>query len=219
MYKAVIFDLDGTLLNTLDDLADSCNHVLASKGYKTYPVEQYKKFVGNGAAILMERIHPAGTSRRELDDSLAAFTAYYSAHKDIKTAPYPGIPELLEKLRAAGIRVCVLSNKPHEISREIVVQYFGSGTFAIIMGKSPDYPVKPDPTSCNIILSTLGLDKSEVRYVGDSNVDMQTARNAGLTKCGVCWGFRSEEELKAEGADYLAHTPDDILTLATGGAI
>ena len=107
MYKAVFFDLDGTLLNTLDDLADSCNHVLAAKGYQTYPVEQYKKFVGNGAAVLMTRIHPAGTSQNELDDSLAKFTAYYSAHKDIKTTPYPGIPELLKKLRSAGIHLCV----------------------------------------------------------------------------------------------------------------
>ena len=136
-----------------------------------------------------------------------------------QTAPYPGISELLNKLKAAGIHLCVLSNKPHEISCDIVRQYFGDDTFEIIMGKSQDYPVKPDPTSCNIILSQLNLEKNEVLYAGDSNVDMQTARNAGLTKCGVCWGFRSEEELKAEGADYRAHTPDDILTLATGGAI
>lgn len=219
MYKAVIFDLDGTLLNTLDDLADSCNYVLSAKGYPTYPVEQYRKFVGNGAAILMTRIHPAGTSQDELDDSLAKFTEYYSAHKDVKTAPYPGIPGLLQKLKAAGVHICVLSNKPHEISCEIVRQYFGSDTFDIIMGKSPDYPVKPDPTSCNIILSALKLDRNDVLYVGDSNVDMRTAKNAGLTKCGVCWGFRSEEELTSEGADYLAHTSDDIYLLATGDTL
>lgn len=219
MYKAVIFDLDGTLLNTLDDLADSCNYVLAAKGYPTYPVIQYRKFVGNGAAILMTRIHPAGTPQEELDDSLEKFTEYYSAHKDIKTAPYPGISELLNKLKAAGIHLCVLSNKPHEISCDIVRQYFGDDTFEIIMGKSPDYPVKPDPTSCNIILSQLNLEKNEVLYVGDSNVDMQTAKNAGLTKCGVCWGFRDEDELTAEGADYLAHTADDLFWLATGGTL
>ncbi len=219
MYKAVFFDLDGTLLNTLDDLADSCNHVLAAKGYQTYPVEQYQKFVGNGAAVLMTRIHPAGTSQNELDDSLAKFTAYYSAHKDIKTTPYPGIPELLKKLRSAGIHLCVLSNKPHEISVQIVRQYFGENTFDIIMGKSPDYPIKPDPTSCFYLMKKLGLEKNDVLYVGDSNVDMQTAKNAGLTKCGVCWGFRSEAELTAEGADYLAHTSDDIYNLATGGVL
>ena len=215
-FHAVIFDLDGTLLNTLDDLADSCNFVLARKGLPTFPVEQYRGFVGNGAAILMKRIHPKGTSQDELDDSLAQFTAYYSAHKDVKTAPYPGIPGLLQGLKAAGLRLCVLSNKPHEISVQIVRQYFGDGTFDIIMGKSPGYPVKPDPASCWLLLSELGLDRSEVLYVGDSNVDMQTARNAGLTKCGVCWGFRSEAELKAEGADYLAHTSDDIYKIATG---
>lgn len=216
-YKAVIFDLDGTLLNTLDDLADSCNYVLAQKGLLTYPVERYRSFVGNGAAILMKRIHPQGTSQEELDDSLAKFTEYYSAHKDIKTYPYPGIRELLKNLREAGIHLCVLSNKPHEISLEIIRQYFGDGTFDIIMGKSPDYPVKPDPTSCNIILKRLGLDRSAVLYVGDSNVDMQTAENAGLTKCGVCWGFRSEGELEAEGADHLAHSASDIYGIVTGG--
>ena len=216
MYKAVIFDLDGTLLNTLADLADSCNHVLAAKGYQVYPVEQYKKFVGNGAAILMTRIHPDGTPQAELDDSLAKFSDYYSAHKDIKTVPYKGIPELLSSLRQKGILLCVLSNKPHKISTQIVKQYFGENTFDMILGKSSDFPVKPDPTSCFFLLNQLGLTKKEVLYVGDSNVDMQTAHNAGLTKCGVCWGFRSEEELTAEGADYLAHTPDDIYNLATG---
>ncbi len=215
-YKAVIFDLDGTLLNTLDDLADSCNHILALKGLPTYPVSRYPAFVGNGAAILMKRIHPEGTSQDELDDSLRKFTEYYNSHKDIKTIPYPGIPELLQKLRAEGINLCVLSNKPHEISREIIREYFGGDLFDVVMGKSPDYPVKPDPTSCQMILSGLGLDKSEVLYVGDSNVDMQTAKNAGLTKCGVCWGFRSEDELRAEGADYLAHSAEDISRIAGG---
>ena len=217
-YKAVIFDLDGTLLNTLDDLADSCNYVLAGKGLRTYPVEQYRGFVGSGAAILMRRIHPEGTPQAELDDSLTKFSEYYSAHKDVKTAPYPGIADLLKRLRAAGIRLCVLSNKPHEISVQIVKQYFGEDTFDMILGKSPAFPVKPDPASCLYILSELGLDRGGVLYVGDSNVDIRTAKNAGLTGCGVCWGFRSEEELRAEGADYLAHTPDDIFLLATGDA-
>lgn len=219
MYKAVIFDLDGTLLNTLADLADSCNYVLAAKGHQVYPVEQYKKFVGNGAAILMKRIHPEGTSQAELDDSLARFSEYYSAHKDIKTAPYEGIPELLGSLKQKGIRLCVLSNKPHEISTQIVKQYFGEDTFDIIMGKSADFPVKPDPTSCLYLIDKLGLEKKDVLYIGDSNVDMQTARNAGLTKCGVCWGFRSEAELTNEGADYLAHTTDDIFNLTTGESL
>lgn len=217
MFKAIIFDLDGTLLNTLDDLADSCNYVLAQKGYPTFAAERYRSFVGNGAAILMTRIHPQGTSQEELNDSLEKFTAYYSAHKDIRTAPYPGIPDLLKKLKAEGIRLCVLSNKPHEISVQIVRQYFGDDAFDIIQGKSPRFPVKPDPTSCDYLIGKLGLDRREVLYVGDSQVDMQTGRNAGLTRCGVCWGFRSEEELKAEGADYLARSADDILKIMFGG--
>lgn len=215
-FKAIIFDLDGTLLNTLDDLADSCNVVLAQKGLPTFPVDAYRRFVGSGAAVLMKRIHPQGTSQDELDDSLEKFTAYYSAHKDVKTAPYPGIPALLLQLRAAGLRLCVLSNKPHAISDQIVRQYFGNDTFDIIRGKSPDFPIKPDPASCNDMIAALGIDKSDVLYVGDSNVDMQTAKNAGLVKCGVCWGFRSEEELIAEGADYLAHNTDELFDIAAG---
>lgn len=219
MFKAVIFDLDGTLLNTIDDIADSCNYVLASKGYPTFSSQQYKKFVGNGAAILMKRAHPEGTSQEELEQALAAFTEYYSAHSEIKTTPYDGIPELLSQLKSQGFTLCVLSNKPHEITTQIVKQYFGNNTFDIIIGKSPDFPVKPDPASCNYIIERLHLLKSEVLYVGDSNVDMQTARNAGLTKCGVCWGFRSEAELTAEGADYFAHTTEEIFHLATGGKL
>ena len=217
-FKAVIFDLDGTLLNTLDDLAASCNVVLAQKGYPTFEAEEYRGFVGNGAAVLMKRIHPEGTAQAELDDSLSRFSEYYSAHKDVRTAPYPGIEALLKRLKAEGIRLCVLSNKPHDITTVIIKQYFGEDTFDIILGKSPDYPVKPDPTSCLKILAELGLDRNEVLYVGDSNVDMQTGRNAGLTKCGVCWGFRSEDELRAEGADYLAHTAEDIFELIMGAA-
>lgn len=215
-YQAVIFDLDGTLLNTIGDLADSCNYVLTAKGYPTFSTVQYKKFVGNGAAILMKRIHPEGTSQAELDEALAQFTVYYNAHKDIQTAPYEGIPELLNKLKSRGLRLCVLSNKPHEISTQIVKQYFGEDTFDIIMGKSPDFPVKPAPVSCNYLIGRLGLAKHNVLYVGDSNVDMQTARNADLTSCGVCWGFRSEAELRAEGAAFLAHTPDDIFDIIKG---
>ncbi len=215
-YKAVIFDLDGTLLNTIDDLADSCNYVLAAKGYPTFSTEQFKKFVGNGAAVLMKRIHPQGTSQAELDEALAQFTVYYNAHRDIKTKPYEGIPDLLHKLREKGIRLCVLSNKPHEISALLIRHYFGDGTFDIVLGKSAGFPVKPDPSSCDYLLGQLELDQSDVLYVGDSNVDMQTARNAGLTSCGVCWGFRSEAELKAEGAHYLVHSPGDILEIVAG---
>lgn len=215
-YQAVIFDLDGTILNTIDDLADSANHVLAASGYPTHPTERYKTFVGNGIPKLIERMLPLGTSDEIRARTLAAFQAYYSAHKNDKTAPYEGIPALLAALRAQGVKCCVLSNKQHDLSVSIVRHHFGENTFDLILGQSEAFPPKPDPTSCNHIIDLLAIPKRAVLYVGDSNVDMQTAANAGLVKCGVSWGFRRVEELRAEGADYIADTPADIQKLVAG---
>ena len=215
-YQAVIFDLDGTILNTLDDLADSANHVLAAKGFPVHPTERYKTFVGNGIPKLIERMLPSGTPEQVIADTLADFQAYYDLHKNDKTAPYPGISELLKALKARGVKLCVLSNKQHDLSVAIVRHHFGADAFDLIQGQSDRFPTKPDPTSCLFIMEQLGIPAQSILYVGDSNVDMQTARNAGLTACGVSWGFRSVEELTQAGADVIVTHPSDILSLVAG---
>ena len=215
-YQAVIFDLDGTILNTLDDLADSANHVLTARGFPTHPTERYKTFVGNGIPKLIERMLPSGTPEQIFADTLADFQAYYALHKNDKTAPYPGIPWLLGELKARGVKLCVLSNKQHEMSFPLVRFHFGADTFDLILGQSDRFPAKPDPASCRFIMEQLGIPAPRILYVGDSNVDMQTARNAGLTACGVSWGFRTVEELTREGADLIAAHPSDILSFVAG---
>lgn len=217
MFEAVIFDLDGTILNTLDDLADSANHVLAEQGFPTHPTEQYKTFVGNGIPKLIQRILPNDVSDDVFERTLAEFGAYYDVHKNDKTAPYAGIREMLSELKSRGLKLCVLSNKQHNLSVQIVKHHFGEDTFDIIRGKMEQFPAKPDPASCSDVISILNIPKSNILYVGDSNVDMQTGINAGLTKCGVSWGFRSVDELKSAGADYIASSPQDISKIALGG--
>ncbi len=210
MFRAVIFDLDGTLLNTLDDLADSGNHVLAAHGLPLRTIEEYRQFVGNGIPKLTERILPDDASEELFESCLAEFKAYYDIHKSDKTAPYEGMAELLSSLRASGIKTCVLSNKQHDMCIEVVEHYFGRGTFDIIQGKLDKFPPKPSPDSCNAIIKSLGIPKDNVLYVGDSDVDMRTAENAGLKKCGVSWGFRSIDLLINSGADFIAEKPKDI---------
>lgn len=216
MYQAVIFDLDGTILNTIDDLGNSANVILAAHGYPTHTIEQYKTFVGNGIPKLVERMLPPDVSAEEREKILAEFKQYYDLHKEDKTAPYAGILELLATLKAGGLKLCVLSNKQHYMAVQVVEHYFGAGTFDIIQGNSEQFPPKPDPTSCNAMIAQLGFAKDNILYIGDSNVDMQTAANVGLKKCGVSWGFRTIEELTAAGADYLIHTPQEIAGLALG---
>ncbi|MBQ1412625.1 MAG: HAD family hydrolase [Clostridia bacterium] len=215
-YQAVIFDLDGTILNTIDDLADSANFVLAAQGYPTHPTERYKTFVGNGIPKLIERMLPPGTAPDIIQRTFADFGARYAAHKLDKTAPYEGIPDLLTLLRQHGFKLAVLSNKQHDLSEAIVTQIFGEDAFDVIQGMCDRFPRKPDPAACFDVMNRLDVHPGEVLYVGDSNVDMRTAANAGLVKCGVTWGFRSEQELRKEGADFIAHTPQNIAHIALG---
>lgn len=214
MYKNVIFDLDGTLLNTLEDLADATNWVCGLHGWPTHQVEEYKYFVGNGAPKLLERVVPAGT---ELTDelrrvTLAEFTERYNAHKSDKTTAYPGVPEAIRQLRQAGVTLAVLSNKPHEAARPVVERYY-PGLFHQIQGALPGFPVKPDPTLLRRLMEELGATSADTLFVGDSNVDIRTAKNGGLTSCGVLWGFRTRRELEAEGADYIVDSATALVEL------
>lgn len=211
MYKAVIFDLDGTLVNSLYDLADSVNRALEYYGLPAHPYESYKYFVGNGRAKLIERAMGQAAADKAL---LKAVTDYYDndyiLHCLDKTAPYDGIPELLAELISKGIAVNVLSNKPDEFVDMMLMKLFPKIKFTIAWGKKPQFAPKPDPESIYALLSGLKLSKSDCLYVGDSNVDVRTAKNAGLDFCGVLWGFRTAQELSGEGAEKLVYTADEL---------
>lgn len=213
MFPYVIFDLDGTLLNTLDDLADAGNWVCRSHGWPEHPVEAYRYFVGNGIPKLVERFLPEEQRTPEVHRAcLEEFSAYYDLHKEDKTCPYPGIAEAVARLKEAGVTMAVLTNKAHPMARAVVEKYF-PGVFPYIQGALPDCPVKPDPTLLHRLMGEMGADPAKTLFVGDSNVDIRTAKNGNLTGCGVLWGFRTREELLTEGADHLAQTPEELTNL------
>ena len=224
MKKGVIFDLDGTLLNTLDDLATAGNHVLKVLGREEYPVEAYKLMVGNGIPNLVHRLLAGTNAHTEpqvekevfakvqeplFEKALAEFMDFYSVHSEDQTAPYEGIEEMLARLKTAGVKMAVVSNKADGPVKQLVPKYFGQ-VFTVALGSRPGVPNKPDPASTREALQLLGLTEAEVLYVGDSNVDMITANNAGLESCGVLWGFRDEKELRTAGAKYLATTATEL---------
>ncbi|MCI7660679.1 HAD family hydrolase [Flintibacter sp.] len=212
MYKHVIFDLDGTLLNTIDDLADTGNHVCTLHGWPTHTVDAFKLMVGNGIPKLVERFAPQGTSQEVLDQAFQEFMDWYGVHKEDKTAPYAGMPEVAKALREAGVSIAVLSNKADVMAGPVVEHYY-PGIFPVVQGALPGLPTKPDPTLLHKLMDRLGATKEDTLFVGDSNVDIRTAKNGGLTGCGVLWGFRSREELEAAGADVIVSTPQELLDL------
>ncbi len=216
MYTHVIFDLDGTLLNTIDDLADAGNHVCAAHGWPTHTVDEFKHMVGNGIPNLVSRFTPEGLGEDELAAALAEFSAYYGQHKQDKTAPYPGIPALLDTLKRQGKRLAVLSNKAHALAGPVVEHYF-PGVFEYVQGALPDAPLKPDPTLLRALMGQIGAKPETTLFVGDSNVDVLTGKNGGLTVCGVLWGFRDEKELLDAGADVLAERPLDLAGVVLAG--
>ena len=196
-YKAVIFDLDGTLLNTIDDLAAGVNHVLAEHGYPVHSVTQIQGMVGNGVARLMQLAVPEGTSKEEQSEMLSEFRAYYFSHSDVFTKPYDGIEELLAQLFTKGIKTAVTSNKFDAAVKKLCDKYFGS-LVTLAIGESADTPKKPDPKMVEKALSLLGVHPDEAVYVGDSEVDILTAKNAGLECVSCTWGFRERAFLISE---------------------
>lgn len=218
MFTHVIFDLDGTILNTIDDLADAGNHICELHGWPTHPVDAYKQMVGNGIHRLVTRFVPSDVGEDEIEQARLEFMDYYDAHKADKTAPYAGVPEIIEFIKAAGVRVSVLTNKADELARPIVEQYY-PGIFESVQGALPGKPAKPDPTLLRQMMNEIGAAPGDTLFVGDSNVDIITGKNGGLTTCGVLWGFRTREELEHEGAEFIAETPSDLFGIITGTAL
>jgi len=213
MLKAAIFDLDGTLLNTLDDLTDAANHVCAQNGWPTFTSGEIRHMVGNGIPKLVERFTPEGERTPEgMAESVHRFMEYYDAHKMDKTAPYPGMLEALAALRKAGVKLAVFSNKADDFCPALVRHYFGD-VFDVVRGKRDGIPAKPDPTGVFALLSVLGVSAAETVYVGDSDVDVLTGHNAGLRVCGVTWGFRDRAELMCAGAELLADDAEGLTDL------
>ncbi len=212
MKKLVIFDLDGTLLNTLEDLAIAGNYALKQSGLPVHPTEAFKQFVGNGVYKLVERMTPENlrADERLLAKLKADFDFWYGAHGEANTAPYDGVIELLDRLAEMGVARAVLSNKPHEFAVPLCQKYFGD-RFTVVFGQRQGYPCKPDRMLTAEILEKTGVSPEDAIYVGDSGVDMQTAKNGDLFAVGALWGFRSRAELEENGADAVAERPLDLL--------
>lgn len=211
MIRAVLFDLDGTLTNTLDDIADAMNRSLRLHGLPEWPVDAYRYLVGDGAKKLAER---AVRGRRELALSVQReYQAYYQEHTRVKTKPYDGVPEMLRALQDRGVPLAVFSNKPDADTKGVVSHFFPDIAFAMVRGQVEGVPVKPDPAGALAVAEALGASPDDVLYVGDTSTDMQCALNAGMHPVGVLWGFRTEAELRENGAEKLAAQPEDVLTM------
>ena len=214
MIKGIIFDLDGTLLNTIDDIADSVNAVLERHGLPTHTVEEYKMFVGSGAKILIERALGNNTDNELFKTVFDEYIEYYGKHREDKTAPYAGVPEMLGKLKGK-YHLGVLSNKPHADTVPMVAAHFGDGLFDLVYGQRDGIPRKPDPTVVYGMINDMGLTVDEVMYVGDSENDILTANNTGCRACCVLWGFRTYEQMKNVGkCDFFARTADEVIKAA-----
>lgn len=213
-YPGIIFDLDGTLLDTIDDLADSMNQVLRDLGFPTHTVGAYKYFVGEGVETLIRRALPEDQLRPELlDQCLGALREEYSLRWENKTRPYPGIPELLDHLTGLGLKMAILSNKLDHFTRIMVARLLPRWRFEPVFGARPSVPKKPDPAGALEIAEALHLVPDHFIYLGDTGIDMKTASAAGMAPVGVLWGFRPADELRTQGARWLIEKPGDLVSI------
>lgn len=216
MIKAVLFDLDGTLADSLEDLAASTNYALETFGFPVHKTNKYKEFVGDGIPKLIERAIPE--SARGTDFLLKTqdyFMKHYREHYYDNTRAYNGIPALLKQLKQSGMKIAVISNKAQEMAEKVVNKLFGD-MFDTVAGKREGYPAKPDPTLTLEVIKALGAEPRECAFAGDSGMDMAAAVNCGAVPIGVLWGFRTKEELSQNGAEYFAEKPDDIFEIIKG---
>lgn len=209
MARAVLFDLDGTLTNTLQDIADAMNHALRVHGLPEWPVDAYRYLVGDGAKKLAQR---AVRERQALAPSVRKeYQAFYETHNLVATKPYDGVPEMLIALHQMGIKLAVFSNKPDADTKNVVRHFFPNVNWTVVRGQVEDVPVKPDPTGARLAAQALGVSPKEILYLGDTATDMQCALNAGMIPIGALWGFRTAEELQESGALQLLSHPVEVL--------
>ena len=209
MYQAVLFDLDGTLTDTLADIAAAMNRALRLHGLPEWPVDAYRTLVGDGAKTLSER---CVRDRQELAPAVRqTYQAYYETHNLVQTRPYEGVRELLAALMERGMKLAVFSNKPDADTKTVVRHFFPDVPFCVVRGQVEGVPVKPDPTGAVAAAAAMGVDPAEVLYLGDTSVDMRCALAAGMHPVGALWGFRTEEELRQTGAEFIAENPMDVL--------
>ena len=217
-FTACLFDLDGTLLDTLRDLGESMNAVLAARGYPTHPIDAYRYFVGEGASMLVERAFPADHRAPDtIRAGLAEYRAIYERSWNVHTRPYDGIPALLDALVARRLVLGILSNKPHRMTIRCVEGYLAAWPFACVLGQRDDVARKPNPAGAFEAAQLMHVPPAHVLYLGDTATDMETARAAGMFAVGATWGFRPETELRAAGAHAIVHHPADVIPLLASG--
>ena len=213
-YKAILFDLDGTLLDTIEDIGDAVNRILEQNGFPAHNMDTYRRFVGDGARNLIIRVLPED---KRIDTiirpCLDAFLEDYGRNWNVKTAPYDGIPELLDTLTARRLKMAVLSNKPHEYTIKCMEGFLPDWNFDVVFGQRDDVPRKPDPAGALEIAKQLNIPPSEFLYLGDTEIDLKTSIAAGMFPVGALWGFRSAEELRGSGAKVLIEKPLDVMKL------
>ncbi len=214
MIKLCIFDLDGTIINSLNDIAVAMNYALDKNGFPTHSINAYKSFIGSGVIVMIERA-TANTNASDNDKKQIHidFSEYYNVHKTDTTVPYENCTNLLQQLSHKGIYLAVNTNKPHNFTTEIVKKLYPTINFNIIFGKKDDIPIKPNPYGVNYILRKLNINKNECLYIGDSDVDVLTAKNAGVHFCGVEWGFKGYDVLKNLNAENIVSSPMQILEI------
>ena len=213
MIKGIIFDLDGTLIDTLEDIGNSVNAVLEDYAFPTYEIVDYRKMVGRGFRSLIEKAMPDGLKSEQYDEALEKFTYYYDKYYMDTTKAYEGIKELLNNLQNQGIKVAINSNKRNDYAQKLAAYIFEGVDFTAVLGSRENVANKPDPTTALEIIDLMGFEKNEVLYVGDSETDIKTAKNAGLKVIAVSWGFSDLEKIEVLNPDFIVNKPAEILEI------